>query len=137
MTVQARILAARRGDDHGRSAEGESVSNRAFAGALAATVGLAIALAVSVTSLAYRAASLPTPTPTRASAQWQVYVSGAVVSPGTYAVRPGDRVADALRVAGGTTQEADLEGVNPAKLLRDGLQVHVPRRSVMTDLEER
>lgn len=113
------------------------MSTRTFAGALAATVGLAIALAVGVTGLAYRAASLPTPTPTHASARWQVYVSGAVVGPGTYAARPGDRVADALRAAGGTTPDADLDGVNPARLLRDGARIHVPRRTAAAEQEGR
>ncbi|HEY3110678.1 MAG TPA: SLBB domain-containing protein [Chloroflexota bacterium] len=107
------------------------MSDRTLAAAIAATLGLAVALAVAIVGLAYRPA--PAPTPARAPVQWQVYVSGAVVNPGIYSAQPGDRVADAIRAAGGPTQDADLEGVNPAMLLRDGLQVHVPRRRVIAD----
>jgi competence protein ComEA len=61
--------------------------------------------------------------------RWQVYVSGEVVTPGVYGARPGDRVGDAIRAAGGATQDADLDGVNPAMPLKDGAHVYVPRRS--------
>lgn len=56
-----------------------------------------------------------------------VHVLGAVRTPGIVEVRPGDRVVDAIAAAGGTTDDADLGGVNLARVLADGEQLRVPR----------
>ncbi|WAB81046.1 ComEA family DNA-binding protein [Microcella daejeonensis] len=56
-----------------------------------------------------------------------VHVLGAVRTPGIVEVRPGDRVVDAIAAAGGTTEDADLGGVNLARVLADGEQLRVPR----------
>ncbi len=60
----------------------------------------------------------------------QVYVSGAVVKPGIYEVPAGSRATEAIAAAGGMTAAANKEKVNLAKLLKDGMQVNVPRLSV-------
>jgi competence protein ComEA len=57
-----------------------------------------------------------------------VHVVGAVHRPGLYAVRDGARIADVVRRAGGTTRKADLEAINLAAPVEDGLQVVVPRQ---------
>jgi len=57
-----------------------------------------------------------------------VHVVGAVRRPGLYAIRDGARIADAVRRAGGTTGKANLEAINLAAPVEDGLQVVVPRR---------
>ncbi|WP_168915588.1 ComEA family DNA-binding protein [Microcella flavibacter] len=56
-----------------------------------------------------------------------VHVLGAVRAPGIVELRPGDRVVDAIAAAGGTSDDADLAGVNLARLLADGEQLRVPR----------
>jgi competence protein ComEA len=55
-----------------------------------------------------------------------VQVVGAVRRPGVYRIRPGARVDDAVRRAGGALATADLAGVNLAAKLEDGRQVIVP-----------
>jgi competence protein ComEA len=56
-----------------------------------------------------------------------VHVVGAVRRPGLYGLRNGARIADAVRRAGGTTRKANLEAINLAAPVEDGLQVVVPR----------
>jgi competence protein ComEA len=57
----------------------------------------------------------------------QVYVTGAVNSPGVYPLDEGSRWIDALEAAGGATAEADLTRVNLAKRAVDQDQIVVPR----------
>jgi competence protein ComEA len=58
----------------------------------------------------------------------KVYVTGAVVSPGVYELQAGDRIGDALDLAGGATATADSEAINLARRLRDGEQITVPAK---------
>ena len=55
-----------------------------------------------------------------------VHVSGAVGDPGVVRLPPGSRVDDAVLAAGGATAEAELAGVNLARAVADGEQIHVP-----------
>jgi competence protein ComEA len=64
----------------------------------------------------------------RASAA-TVHVAGAVRRPGVYRMRPGARVDDAVRRAGGATRKADLGAVNLAAKVEDGRQVLVPEKA--------
>lgn len=67
----------------------------------------------------------------------QVYVSGAVAKPGLYEVPAGSRAAAAIAAAGGMTLEAKADKVNLAKLLKDGMQVNVPRLNAKQLREQR
>ena len=58
-----------------------------------------------------------------------VDVAGAVVVPGVYELASGSRIWDAISKAGGPADDADLDRINKAIFLQDGMQVHVPRRS--------
>jgi competence protein ComEA len=55
-----------------------------------------------------------------------VHVEGAVNDPGVYTLPYGSRVNDALALAGGPTEEADLARVNLAAFLSDAQQVLIP-----------
>lgn len=67
----------------------------------------------------------------------QAYVSGAVAKPGLYEVPAGSRVTAAIAAAGGLTLEANADKVNLAKLLKDGMQVNVPRLNAKQLREQR
>ncbi len=70
----------------------------------------------------------PVPTPTATAVPCQVYVTGAVLSPGTVGLTGQDpRVEDALTAAGDWAVDADREGINLAQPVRDGDHIHVPR----------
>lgn len=62
-----------------------------------------------------------------------VHVAGAVRKPGVYYLPRGSRVDDALKLAGGLTEQADPLGVNLAARLEDADQVIVPERIATTD----
>lgn len=68
------------------------------------------------------------PAPATPAGELKVYISGAVANPGVYTAGPGDRVEDAVRLAGGLTPEADAARVNLSLRLRDQMHVHVPRQ---------
>lgn len=69
---------------------------------------------------------LPPPT----AAPFQVDVSGEVNHPGVYRLEPGLRVQDALLAAGGTTSQADLQPLNLAAPLADGMRIWVPGQAI-------
>lgn len=60
-----------------------------------------------------------------AGAQVFVHVAGAVRRPGLYALPAGGRVADAIEAAGGAGSKADLDLLNLAAPLTDGMKVDV------------
>ncbi|MGA2285054.1 MAG: ComEA family DNA-binding protein [Dehalococcoidia bacterium] len=64
--------------------------------------------------------------PSIGGAAIEVYVTGAVANPGIYALRDGDRVADALAAAGGPTDQANIVSLNLAERVHDEGQVIVP-----------
>ena len=72
----------------------------------------------------------PTPPP-----QIVVYVSGAVVSEGVYALLEGARLDDAIRAAGGLVTNADPSAVNLAARLYDEDHIHVPEIGEATPSE--
>lgn len=55
-----------------------------------------------------------------------VHVTGAVISPGLYELKPGSRINDALAAAGGPTPDANTSAINLAEPVMDGTQIYVP-----------
>ncbi|MDO7882213.1 ComEA family DNA-binding protein [Salinibacterium soli] len=104
---------------------------QARAGAVVVLVLVGLGCAVLVSALAPRGGggelAPPTPSATEAaSAGILVHVLGAVVAPGLYELREGDRVVDAVAAAGGFAEGADQAGVNLARPVADGEQLLVP-----------
>lgn len=60
------------------------------------------------------------------SGELYVHVLGAVEHPGLYVLDLDSRMVDAVAAAGGTTDDADLAGINLARTLEDGEQIIVP-----------
>lgn len=57
-----------------------------------------------------------------------VHVCGQVKEPGVYELAEGARIYDAVKLAGGLTEEAMEEAVNLAETVADGQQVRIPDR---------
>lgn len=57
-----------------------------------------------------------------------VHVAGAVTRPGIVHLAAGARVVDAIEAAGGVSDDADLDQLNLAAPLGDGVQVRVPHQ---------
>lgn len=68
-----------------------------------------------------------------------VHVAGKVNKPGLYNLKPGSRVMDAVKAAGGPLTTADMESINLAEMLTDGQQIYIapkgeivpPQRSIV------
>lgn len=59
----------------------------------------------------------------------KVQILGAVKSPGVYSLNSGNRVEDLIKMAGGFTDQADIEKVtNEAKLLKDEESIVIPKK---------
>ena len=89
-------------------------------------VGLGIAVLVSAlvprgSSVEVVASATPAP-----GGEIYVHVLGAVLTPGLYELREGDRVVDAIAVAGGFAEGADETQLNLARQVADGEQIVVP-----------
>ncbi|GAA0531822.1 competence protein ComEA [Saccharopolyspora subtropica] len=105
------------------------------AGVLAlALVASAVLLGVLALAWAGRPTAEPAPPPvlpppppatTTAPPELVVSVVGKVHRPGLVTVAPGARAADAVAAAGGPLPDADLSGLNLARRLVDGEQLHV------------
>lgn len=55
-----------------------------------------------------------------------VYVTGEVVNPGVYAVPAGERLTNVVELAGGATENADLDRVNLAAYVSDAAHYRIP-----------
>lgn len=57
-----------------------------------------------------------------------VDVAGEVINPGVYVLDESSRVNDLIMAAGGVTEEANLENVNLAYMLSDGIKITIPNK---------
>jgi len=58
-----------------------------------------------------------------------IHIAGAVKNPGVYQLKSTDRIVDAVKIAGGATEEANLDLINLAALLKDGQKIIVPYKT--------
>lgn len=60
--------------------------------------------------------------------EWVVDIKGSVKHPGVYRFSPGARVQEAVQKAGGPEKQADLDRVNLAAPLSDGMALYIPAK---------
>ena len=65
-----------------------------------------------------------------------IHITGAVKNPGVYQLKSTDRIVDAVKIAGGATEEANLDLINLAALLKDGQKIIVPSKIYNENGEE-
>lgn len=71
-----------------------------------------------------------------------VHISGEVISPGVISLEEGARIVDAINMADGVTEEADLSKVNLAYVLEDAQKIYVPNinekeeKEIVENIEE-
>ena len=65
---------------------------------------------------------------TTAGGSLHVHAAGAVMHPGVVEVPAGSRVTDVVAAAGGPAADADLNQVNLAALVTDGVRIYIPRQ---------
>lgn len=58
-----------------------------------------------------------------------VNIKGHVVNEGVYTLEKGSTISDAVELAGGFTDTADKEYINPAETLSDGEKIYIPAKS--------
>lgn len=90
---------------------------------LSAAVGLGILRGQAAPSESLSVTDVATAEP---AGDVYVHVLGAVAAPGLYVLDQNARLVDAVAAAGGTNDDADLAGVNLARVLEDGEQIVVP-----------
>ena len=82
-------------------------------------------------------AGTPTPAPTCVPEKKETvtaFVCGSVLTPGVYSLEEGSRVVDAVKEAGGFSEDAQSDYINLAQILTDGVKVYIP--SLDEDPEE-
>jgi competence protein ComEA len=65
-----------------------------------------------------------------------IHIAGAVKNPGVYQLKSTDRIVDAVKIAGGAIEEANLDSINLASLLKDGQKIIVPYKTYSETGEE-
>ena len=58
-----------------------------------------------------------------------IHITGEVNNPGIIELQEESRIADAIEVAGGVTENADLNEVNLAFVLSDGQKIYIPNKN--------
>lgn len=64
-----------------------------------------------------------------------VHIAGEVISPGIVAIKKGERLYEAIKLAGGSTENADLNGVNLAMILEDQQKIMIPNKDKLSNDE--
>jgi len=97
---------------------------------VAISVGFGAVLGVRISSPRVKRERFFSEAPGAAQVQTRVvvHIAGLVRNPGLYRLKPGTRVGEALRVAGGPLPQADPDSLNLAEPVADGQKIEVLAR---------
>jgi competence protein ComEA len=56
----------------------------------------------------------------------KIHITGEVLNPDMYEIEEGSRIDDAIKIAGGPTENADFNKINLAYELSDGEKIYIP-----------
>jgi competence protein ComEA len=76
--------------------------------------------------------SLPASSSLASTEALLVHISGAVKKEGVFLLQYGDRVFDAIKLAGGVEEDADISSLNLAAHLKDGDKLFIPVKPTFT-----
>ena len=62
-----------------------------------------------------------------------IYITGAIKNEGVYELQENSRIADSIEKAGGLTEEANINNINLAYVLQDGMKVYIPKKGEDTN----
>lgn len=62
-----------------------------------------------------------------------VDVAGAVINPSVVALPEGSRIFEAVKKAGGLTEQADTRSTNQAEILVDGQKIYIPTKQELSE----
>lgn len=57
-----------------------------------------------------------------------IYITGAIKNEGVYELEENSRIADIIEEAGGLTEEANINNINLAYVIQDGMKVYIPKK---------
>ena len=61
-----------------------------------------------------------------------IHITGAICNEGIYELEENSRIADAVKMAGGLKEDADLKQINLAYVLEDGMKINIPSKNEST-----
>lgn len=62
-----------------------------------------------------------------------IYITGAVKNEGIYEIEENSRIADCIEESGGLTEEANIDNINLAYIVQDGMKIHIPKKGENTN----
>lgn len=65
-----------------------------------------------------------------------IHISGAVNNEGVYKINENSRISDAIELAGGLKEDADISKINLAYKLEDGMKIFIPNINDNKEYEE-
>lgn len=58
----------------------------------------------------------------------KVYITGEINMPGIYELEENSRICDVIERAGGIKEEANIDDINLAEIIEDGIKIDIPRK---------
>ena len=62
-----------------------------------------------------------------------IHITGAICNEVIYELEENSRIADAVKMAGGLKEDADLKQINLAYVLEDGMKINIPSKNESTN----